>query len=174
MKYMMLIYQGTTRRRRRRSGTGSRRTRRGVYGAYKGINETPGVTPGLQMQPAETATTVRVQDGKTADHRRPLRRDQGGGRRLLLLRGPTTSTLGDRAGLAGPAPAWAARSRSADGCVVATVERAFREQWGRRARFAHRLPRRLRPRRGSRAGGVRDRGGALAVDGAPGNPVPGC
>jgi len=25
----------------------------------------PGVTPGVQMQPAETATTVRVEDGKT-------------------------------------------------------------------------------------------------------------
>lgn len=36
-----------------------------VYGAYKAINETPGVSPGLQLQPAETATTVRVQDGKT-------------------------------------------------------------------------------------------------------------
>ena len=36
-----------------------------VYAAYKAINETPGVTPGVQMQPPETATTVRVQDGKT-------------------------------------------------------------------------------------------------------------
>ncbi|MEA2246538.1 MAG: hypothetical protein QOH46_1067, partial [Solirubrobacteraceae bacterium] len=25
----------------------------------------PGFTPGVQMQPAETATTVRVQDGRT-------------------------------------------------------------------------------------------------------------
>jgi hypothetical protein len=37
-----------------------------VYGAYQEINETPGVTPsGVQLQPAEAATTVRVQDGKT-------------------------------------------------------------------------------------------------------------
>ena len=36
-----------------------------VYAAYKEVNETPGVTPGVQMQPPETATTVRVQDGKT-------------------------------------------------------------------------------------------------------------
>jgi hypothetical protein len=36
-----------------------------VFGAYKAINKTPGVTPGVQMQPPETATTVRVQDGKT-------------------------------------------------------------------------------------------------------------
>jgi len=36
-----------------------------VYADYQAINETPGVSPGLQLQPAETATTVRVQDGRT-------------------------------------------------------------------------------------------------------------
>src|SRR5205814_10239601 len=38
---------------------------RAVHAPYKARNETPGVTGGLQMQPAEPATTVRVQDGKT-------------------------------------------------------------------------------------------------------------
>ena len=47
-------------------GRRSRRTSRTrVYAAYKALNETPGVTPGLQLQPPETATTVRVQDGTT-------------------------------------------------------------------------------------------------------------
>ena len=32
---------------------------------YQAINQTPGVTPGVWMQPPELATTVRVQDGKT-------------------------------------------------------------------------------------------------------------
>ena len=36
-----------------------------VYADYKAINETPGVSPGVQMQPPETATTVRVEDGTT-------------------------------------------------------------------------------------------------------------
>jgi hypothetical protein len=36
-----------------------------IYGEYKAIAETPGVTPGLLLQPATTATTVRAQDGKT-------------------------------------------------------------------------------------------------------------
>jgi hypothetical protein len=36
-----------------------------VYGAYQAINETPGVSPGVQMQSPDTATTVRVQDGRT-------------------------------------------------------------------------------------------------------------
>jgi hypothetical protein len=38
---------------------------RAIWGAYQEINETPGVTPsGVQLQPAEAATTVRVQDGE--------------------------------------------------------------------------------------------------------------
>ena len=39
--------------------------RNAVYASYKAINETPGMTPGVQMAPPEDATTVRVQDGKT-------------------------------------------------------------------------------------------------------------
>jgi hypothetical protein len=38
---------------------------RAVYAGYQAINQTPGVTPGVWMQEPETATTVRVQDGKT-------------------------------------------------------------------------------------------------------------
>jgi hypothetical protein len=66
MKYMLLIHQGTTplpgspEWDALSDGEKSR-----VYTAYRGINETPGVTPGVQMQPAEAATTVRVQDGAT-------------------------------------------------------------------------------------------------------------
>ena len=33
--------------------------------AWQEFNTIPGVTPGNQLQPPETATTVRVQDGKT-------------------------------------------------------------------------------------------------------------
>jgi hypothetical protein len=36
-----------------------------IYGEYQGIAETPGVTRGLLLQPAEVATTVRMQDGRT-------------------------------------------------------------------------------------------------------------
>ena len=36
-----------------------------VYADYQAINETPGVTPGLQLAAPDTATTVRVQDGAT-------------------------------------------------------------------------------------------------------------
>ena len=33
--------------------------------AWQEFNQIPGVTPGNQLQPPETATTVRVQDGRT-------------------------------------------------------------------------------------------------------------
>jgi hypothetical protein len=43
----------------------SEEERTAVFTAYQEINETPGVTPaGVQLQPAETATTVRVRDGE--------------------------------------------------------------------------------------------------------------
>jgi hypothetical protein len=66
MKYLLLIHQGST----PLPGSDewenlSDQEKSAVYAAYKAINENPGVTPGVQMQPPETATTVRVEDGKT-------------------------------------------------------------------------------------------------------------
>src|SRR4051812_685963 len=64
---MLLIHQGTapTPRSPDEWSRLSEDEQKAVYGAYKTINETPGVSPGHQLQPPETATTVRVQDGKT-------------------------------------------------------------------------------------------------------------
>ncbi len=66
MKYMLLIHQGDapTPYSPEEWERLSEDEQKAIYGAYKAINETPGVSPGLQLQPAETATTVRVQDGK--------------------------------------------------------------------------------------------------------------
>jgi hypothetical protein len=66
MKYMLLIHQGTT----PLPGTDawgqlSDDEQKAVYAGYGAINANPDVTPGMQMQPPETATTVRVADGKT-------------------------------------------------------------------------------------------------------------
>jgi hypothetical protein len=36
-----------------------------ILGEYKALAATPGVSPGLLLQPPEMATTVRMQDGKT-------------------------------------------------------------------------------------------------------------
>ncbi len=66
MKYMLLIHQGTTPLPGTEEWEGLSADEQGaVYGAYKALNENPGVTPGVQMQPPETATTVRVADGRT-------------------------------------------------------------------------------------------------------------
>ncbi|MDP9226166.1 MAG: YciI family protein [Actinomycetota bacterium] len=67
MKYMLLIHQGTTPTPRSPDEWAklSEDEQKAVYSDYQGINETPGVTSGLQLDSPETATTVRVQDGKT-------------------------------------------------------------------------------------------------------------
>jgi hypothetical protein len=67
MKYMLLIHQGTapTPRSPEEWGRLSEDEQNAVFSAYKAINENPGVTPGLQLSEPETATTVRVQDGRT-------------------------------------------------------------------------------------------------------------
>ena len=67
MKYLLLIHQGDapTPRSPEEWGRLSEDERKAVYADYQAINETPGVSPGVQMQPPETATTVRVEDGRT-------------------------------------------------------------------------------------------------------------
>jgi hypothetical protein len=67
MKYMLLINQGTapTPRSPDEWARLSKDEQNAVYADYKAINEDPGVTPGLQLESPETATTVQVQDGKT-------------------------------------------------------------------------------------------------------------
>jgi len=67
VKYMLLIHQGTTPTPRDPEAwaTLSEDEQQAVYRDYQALNETPGVTPGLQLQDADTATTVRVADGST-------------------------------------------------------------------------------------------------------------
>lgn len=67
MKYMMLIHQGDTPTPRSPEAwaTLSEEEQQQVFADYQAINQTPGVTPGLQLDDPATSTTVRVQDGKT-------------------------------------------------------------------------------------------------------------
>ena len=114
MKYMLLIHQGTTPTpgHRRRGTTLSDDEQDAVYADYKAINETPGVTPGVQMQPPETATTVRVEDGRTLTTDGPFVETKEALGGYLLLRGRRPRRR-DRARRADPGgPASAARSRS--------------------------------------------------------------
>ena len=67
MKYVMLIHQGTspTPRDAEAWATLSPEEQKAVYADYQALNAIPGVTPGVAMAAPETATTVRVQAGKT-------------------------------------------------------------------------------------------------------------
>jgi hypothetical protein len=63
---MLLIHQGTT----PLPGSPewehlSEDEQRAVYADYQAVNETPGVTPGVWLEPPEMATTIRVENGET-------------------------------------------------------------------------------------------------------------
>jgi len=67
MKYMMLIHQvdAPTPRDPEAWATLPEEEQKAVYADYQAISSDPRVTPGLQLAPGSTATTVRVQDGRT-------------------------------------------------------------------------------------------------------------
>jgi len=67
MKYLLLIHQGDapTPRDPEAWAKLSEEEQSRVFADYQALNQTPGVTPGLQMQGPEAATTVRVEDGQT-------------------------------------------------------------------------------------------------------------
>jgi hypothetical protein len=67
MKYMLLIHQGTTPTPLDPDAwaTLSEEEQQRVFADYQAINQTPGVTPGLGLDEPSTATTVRVEDGRT-------------------------------------------------------------------------------------------------------------
>jgi hypothetical protein len=62
MQYMLLIHSGDAVPAFERL---SEDEQRAVMGEYLAISKAPGVTDGNQLQPPATATTVRVQDGRT-------------------------------------------------------------------------------------------------------------
>jgi hypothetical protein len=82
MQYMLLIYSGDS---MSEFETLSEAEQSSVLGEYYAISETPGVSGGNQLQPAETATTVRVDDGQalTTDGPFPTTKEVLGGYYLL-------------------------------------------------------------------------------------------
>ena len=67
MKYMMLIHQGSTPTPQDPEAwaTLPAEEQQRVFADYQALNQTPGVTPGLGLADPQTATTVRVEDGRT-------------------------------------------------------------------------------------------------------------
>jgi hypothetical protein len=62
MQYMLLIYPGET---RARFEAMSEDEQAAIVGEYRALSERPGVVSSNQLQPDDTATTVRVDDGRT-------------------------------------------------------------------------------------------------------------
>jgi hypothetical protein len=60
MKYMLLIY-GNDELWEQRSDD----EKAAIYAEYERVSEAPGMLAGAELQPATTATTVRVKDGET-------------------------------------------------------------------------------------------------------------
>jgi hypothetical protein len=67
MKYMLLIHQGETPTPRDPEAWAklSEDEQKAVVADYQAVNQTPGVTSGLQLAEPDTATTVRVDNGQT-------------------------------------------------------------------------------------------------------------
>jgi hypothetical protein len=67
MKYMLLIHQGTapTPHDPEAWARVPDDEKQAVYADYGTINQTPGVTPGLELEEPQAATTVRVENGET-------------------------------------------------------------------------------------------------------------
>ncbi|HET6831082.1 MAG TPA: YciI family protein [Solirubrobacterales bacterium] len=67
MKYMLLIHQGETPTPRDPEAWERlpEEEREAVVADYREVNSTPGVSPGLQLEEPESATTVRVEAGET-------------------------------------------------------------------------------------------------------------
>ena len=62
MQYMLLIYSGDA---PEKWDSLSEDEQNAIIGEYLAIGQSPGVTGGNQLQPVETATTVRVDNGST-------------------------------------------------------------------------------------------------------------
>ncbi len=62
MKYMLLIHHGAALDALESLPENEKQA---VYADWHAIRETPGVSPGLQLQAPEAATTVCVENGKT-------------------------------------------------------------------------------------------------------------
>ena len=60
MQYMLLIYGNDTEWEQR-----SDEEKNAIYAEYGAVSQSAGVKDGAELQPATTATTVRVQNGET-------------------------------------------------------------------------------------------------------------
>ena len=166
MKYMLLIHQGTTPTPHDPDAWDalSDEERNQVYADYQAINQTPGVTPG-QRPAAARDGDHRARAGRPHAHdRRPVRRASRRRSAASSCSRPTTSTRRSSWRRGSPRPGIGGAIEVRPIAEYVTRPRAgLPRAVGPRPRDPDRLPRRLRPRRGGRAGGVRHRRRALAA-----------
>jgi hypothetical protein len=82
VKYLLLIHQADAPRPQRDGDTNAAAAaawealpdeeKQAVWADYMAVNQTPGVTPGLELRPAETAKTVQVKNRQTLVHDGPF------------------------------------------------------------------------------------------------------
>jgi hypothetical protein len=79
MKYVLLVYQGTTPLPSSAEAwaTLSEDEQKAVWADYNVINKTPGVEPGLPLGLPDKAITVQVKDGKTVASEGPFAGSMG-------------------------------------------------------------------------------------------------
>ena len=165
MKYVMVIYQGTTPAPDSQEWASmSEEEQKQVYADYQALNQIPGVTPGPPMGLPENATTVRVQNGRTLTTDGPFvgMKEAVGG--MFVLEADDLDAAIEVATRVPAARLWRRDRDPARGDVlVATLDEVFRRGVGPGPGHPDRPPRRLRPRRGGRPGGVRHRRPAVAA-----------
>ena len=133
-----------------------------ITGEYLAISATPGVVGGAQLQSGRHRDDRARRERPHPHDRRAVSGEPRGARRLLPVRGRRPRRCARARGAH-------SRRRGMGGAIEvratgrALIERRLPRALGARPRCADRLPRRLRSRRGGRAGGLRARCGALAA-----------
>ena len=127
MKYMLTIYGNVTSEQVAAMRDDERKQ---LYAAWGAVNQTPGMTPGMELDDPATGTTVRVQDGQTLTTDGPfveIKEALGG---CIILEADDLDAAIEIAARIPAAPD-GRRGRGASAGGRALIEQAFREQWGR-------------------------------------------
>ena len=137
MKYLLLIHQGDTPTPRDPEAWAKlpEEEQQRVFADYQALNQTPGVTPGLQLGDPDTATTVRVEDGQTLTTDGPfvaIKEAIGGCARYEADDLDAAIELASRIPAARMGGAIEVRPIvDGYGGEWRTLERTFRDEWGR-------------------------------------------
>ncbi len=126
MQYLLQIFVGLGQQLVERA---ERVEQQAITDEYCALRDEPGFVAGAQLQPADTATTVRVENGRTLTTDGPFVGEPRGARRLLPVRG-RRPRRGARARRAHPGGPHGRRRRGARAGRV-LIEDVFREHWGR-------------------------------------------